>query len=391
MNKKLVYTIALVIAVTALSGFATEDAATQESILKRLEALEGGNKSSSWAEKVQVKGDVRYRYELKKKNSTASDSRHRVRARVGAYAKVNDNVKAGIRVASGSDDSPTSTNQTIDDYAPERPVWIDLAYITLNCDQVEGLSATFGKMKQPWVQVSDLIFDSDVNPEGISASYDTELGGISLMTRLAYHIMNDKSVGVWEDVALKSAQIAAAADVGEGLKLTTGVGAFLYNNIEGSTPAGISKTTGFPSTGSNTSVGAGAGTSYMYGYDIIDAFAKLDIKNGPAPIKVYGEVLQNVASGVSQDQAWIVGVGTKCPKTGISLEYNYRDLATDSVLDFLDDGDFGGPGGSGHKVKAKYALMKNTTVGATYFHVKNSGNSSGTELDLLQLDLAIKF
>jgi hypothetical protein len=360
MKKTVINSIALGIVVSAMSTFAAEDAASQENILKRLDALEGANKSSSWAEKVQIKGDVRYRYELRKNDQDGDEnlSRHRIRARVGAYAKVNDNVKAGFRVASGSSDSPTSTNQTIGDEFSEKPVWIDLAYIILSCEQVEGLSATFGKMKQPWVQVSDLIFDSDVNPEGINFAYDTKLDGISVMSRFGYHIVDEDK---WEDHNLVSGQIAASAKVEEDIKLTAGVGAFVYDNLPGTD------------------------------YDIIDGFAKLDINKGPAPIKLYGEYLQNIADDVSGDCAWIFGIGAKCPKSGVSLEYNYRDLGEGSVNGDLDDSDFGGPGGRGHKVKAKYALMKNTTVGATYFLVEDFGGTSGDDVNLLQLDLAVKF
>ncbi|NNJ70242.1 MAG: hypothetical protein HKP10_03005, partial [Kiritimatiellales bacterium] len=166
MNKKIIYSITLGLALSAASVFAAEGA-DNESILERLEALEGSAKNSSWAEKVAIKGDVRYRYEHKEDDGDVTTDRHRFRARVGAYGKLADNVKAGIRLASGSDETPTSTNETLDGNASEKDVWIDLAYITIDCPKGSGLSATFGKMKQPWVQVSDLIFDTDVNPEGI--------------------------------------------------------------------------------------------------------------------------------------------------------------------------------------------------------------------------------
>ena len=353
MNKKIIYTIATGIAIAALPTFAQTSSDEIAALSKRIEALESGNKASSWGENVKIKGDVRYRYEYKADDGDTTDNRHRFRARVGAYGKVADNVKAGVRIASGSSKTPTSTNQTLDDNASEKNVWIDLAYITVDCPKGSGLSATFGKMKQPWVQVSDLIFDTDVNPEGISATH-TCGSGLPITTVVGYHIM-DEDKG--DDVELVSGQVSTVLKLEEDIKLSIGAGAFIFNNIERIEPIG---------------------------YDIIDGFAKLDIKKGPAPIKVFAEYLNNTSED-DDNTAWIVGVGTKIKDVKVS--YNYRDLEANSVWGDLDDGDFGGPDGKGHKIKAKYGLFANTTVGATYFRTEHSG----VDEDLLQLDLAVKF
>lgn len=375
MDKKLAYAImAMGITVASATVFAAAEASAKmddESIIKRLEALEDANKKSGWTEKVKVKGDFRYRYEYKAKDGNTDKNRHRIRARIGAYADVNDQVKAGIRLASGSDESPTSTNQTIDDYSSKKRIWLDLAYLTYSPDAINGLSVALGKMKQPWEQVSDLIFDTDVNPEGIGTAYEIDLDALTLATVLGYHIMAENK---GDDVELLSAQIAASGKVAEDIKLTAGVGAFIYNNIEGTAP---------PTSGNNTTNAVGG--MYTYGYEIIDGFAKLDIKKGPAPVKIYGEYLNNMASGVGEDTAWLVGVGAKYKKFG--LDYNYRDMEADSVLGVLADGDFGGPGGKGHKINAKYALLKNWSAALTYFRVKNSG----VDIDLLQANLVVKF
>ena len=378
MNKKFVYAIAAVIALSAATVMAGEET-EEKTIEERLAALESGVNKSSWAENLTVKGDLRYRYEYKATDDDTTTDRHRLRARIGAYGKVADNVKAGLRLASGSSDNPTSTNQTLDDNFSEKPVWIDLAYITLGCTRIKGLNTTFGKMKQPWVSVSDLIFDTDVNPEGIATTYELEAEAFTLISTLSYHIMEEETA---KDVSLASGQIAAYGKISENIKLTIGAGAFVYNDNEGKVmpdyDAAESKSAG------NTFAALG---EYVYRYEIIDGFAKLDINEGPLPCKVYGQYLQNIASGISEDTAWLVGIGTQCPVTGVKLDYNYRDMESDSVLSALADGDFGGPDGKGHKIKATYGLARNTTVGATYFRV----DRNNTDRDVLQLDLVVKF
>lgn len=342
----------------AVSVFADEDAAALRSELdslnQRLAELEKSSETESksdWTDKIKIKGDLRYRYEYKAMDGDTTTDRHRIRARVGAYGKVADNVKAGVRIASGDSEDPTSTNQTLDGDFEKKDLWLDLAYISIACEKIEGLNATFGKMKQPWVSVSDLIFDTDVNPEGISSSYEFGTDEVTLISTVAYHMLEDKGTG--HDDNLTSGQIAVKGSVAEGIKLTAGVGAFYYSELD---------------------------------YEIIDGFIQSDIKTDLLPIKVYGEYLNNTASGVSEDTAWLVGIGTKCPITGIKIDYNYRDLETDSVNGALDDSDFGGAG-KGHKIKATYSLFANTTLGATYFRTER-GNS---DYDVLQLDLAVKF
>ncbi|HEY5621945.1 MAG TPA: putative porin [Pontiella sp.] len=358
MNRKFAYTIAAVIALSAAAAMAGGET-EEKTIEERLAALEAGAKKSSWSENLTVKGDLRYRYEYKATDDDTTTDRHRIRARIGAYGKVADNVKVGLRLASGSTDDDeaagseaTSSNQTLEDNFSEKPVWIDLAYITLGCPKIEDLNTTFGKMKQPWVSVSDLIFDTDVNPEGIASVYEFGSDDLALTAVAAYHMLDDKGTG--EDDNLTSGQLAVETDVGEHVKLTAGVGAYYYSELP---------------------------------YEIIDGFVKADIKTEALPIKLYGEYLNNTASGVEEDTAWLVGIGTKCPVTGVKLDYNYRDLEADSVYGGLDDGDFGGPDGKGHKIKLSYGLARNTTVGATYFRV----DRNNTDRDVLQLDLVVKF
>lgn len=65
----------------------------------------------TWADKITLKGDLRYRYESVEDNSKLNSSkdaytrqRDRIRARLGAEAKCNDALKAGIEFSTGQAD-----------------------------------------------------------------------------------------------------------------------------------------------------------------------------------------------------------------------------------------------------------------------------------------------
>ena len=74
-----------------------------------------------WADSLSFKGDLRYRFETiqddSKKDADGEEytrERNRIRARLGAEAKVNDNLKAGLELSTGQTD-PVSGNQTLGD------------------------------------------------------------------------------------------------------------------------------------------------------------------------------------------------------------------------------------------------------------------------------------
>ncbi|MDH3981412.1 MAG: putative porin [Kiritimatiellaceae bacterium] len=412
MNRKSIYGISVALVLSATIALAAEDSAVLRSELnaltKRLEELENKpapGAKSDWTERVSIKGDMRARFENVEIDSNTSKSRFRGRARIGAYAEVNDQVYAGMRIATGSDESPTSTNQSSEDFGNKRAIWLNLMYMGYTPDAINDLNLILGKIKQPWEQVSDLMYDGDVAPEGVNAGYNKKFGDVSLIANLGYFTWQDKANdNPAVDVTMGAGQLASIIEMGDHLELTGGVNAFIYRNIEGSeipisesdngttkveNTAGDTNTVQVVNTKilnkGNTTDGEG---NWFYGYELIEGFLQLDIKNDYVPVKLYGDYINNIADGVAQDQAWLIGFGLKYKK--LSFDYNYRDLEADSIIGVLADGDFagGGTGGEGHKFKLKYTLLKNWSAGLTYFITENM---DGKEINTAQIDLAVKF
>ena len=135
----------------------------------------------AWAAKTQFKGDVRIRQETIKidgepNNGGRDKDRQRIRARLGAYTEINPQVDTGIRIATGGGDDARSTNQDQDNYFDKKQIWLDLGYIDYHPDQIKNLHVIGGKMLQPWVSMGDVIWDSDINPEGLAVTYKYPLG-----------------------------------------------------------------------------------------------------------------------------------------------------------------------------------------------------------------------
>jgi len=153
------------------NGAITEDQYTELSMSnmmnKQSKPSDEMLKKMAWAGKIKIKGDLRVRQEYQTEDtgtgSGYGEDRQRYRARVGIYADVTNNVKAGVRLVSAG--GATSTNETLGDGFSNDSVFFDLAYI--NWSPLKGLEVIGGKFKNPWQSIGAAIFwDGNVNTEG---------------------------------------------------------------------------------------------------------------------------------------------------------------------------------------------------------------------------------
>ena len=101
---------------------------------------------------------------------TDRTNRFRIRARLGLAANISDHVQAAFRIASGDDNSPISTNQTLGGGLAKKNIWLDQAYLKLS--PVDYASVSFGRFPNPFGSPTQLLFDDDLNFDGVSATID---------------------------------------------------------------------------------------------------------------------------------------------------------------------------------------------------------------------------
>ncbi len=66
---------------------------------------------------------------------------------LGVLADVSESIKAGVRLATGSDDSPVSTNQTLGGGLAKKGVWLDQGWLSYK--PVDWVNVTGGPLRQP--------------------------------------------------------------------------------------------------------------------------------------------------------------------------------------------------------------------------------------------------
>ncbi len=218
----------------------TKEKADQKAQSERMSSFE---QKVAWAAKTQIKGDVRLRYEDVNVDNPISRSgnqdRERVRARVGFYSEINPQVDAGVRVATGSSADARSTNQSLDNYFEKKSLWVDLAYLDWHPTAIPNLHLIGGKMAQPWVSMGDIIWDSDINPEGVAVTYKTNLGATELFGSAGHYTLKDNvdgdGVQFKHDAQLYHGQLGAKFNAADTLKFTVGGSIYGYDNDKEST------------------------------------------------------------------------------------------------------------------------------------------------------------
>ncbi|NUT75351.1 hypothetical protein HNO86_09880 [Pseudomonas sp. C1C7] len=359
---------------------------------KKTNELSTFDQKLAWAAKTQFKGDVRFRQENVHNDGVSNNKdqdRQRIRARLGAYTEINPQVDTGIRIATGNNDDPRSTNQSLDNYFDKKQIWLDQGYVDYHPDAIKNLHIVGGKMPQQWVSMGDIIWDSDISPEGLSVSYKYPLSGSTELFGSAGHYtlkdnVDGDGVQFKHDLRLYAGQLGARFAITDNLKMTLGGSVYGYDNDDDITPV----------AGVIPGQLAINGNSPNEQFKLYEGFGQLDVGGLPLPLSFYGQYVNNKDASNDQDTAWLFGVKTKV--YGFGVDYNYRDVQRNAVVGAFTDSDFanGFTGSRGSKLKVSYELDKNFTLGATYFMADSDYTNAtlkDSKIDTLQLDAEAKF
>lgn len=343
---------------------------------------------------VEFSGDFRYRYENIRDDSKSDSKarkrdRNRYRARLGMKVKVNPDTDFKMRVASGSAD-PVSTNETEGDAFASDDFWIDRAYIDWHPECLGPVkNVYFGKMANPFYRVgkNQLIWDGDLNPEGIAAKFGGKIDETTsyFASTGCFWVVENKAD---TDVSLWGLQGGLKKQLNKYSYITSGLSWYDYGNLQGQDALEDAWNDGGTKAYGNSTIN----DKYDYDYDILEAFGEYGTQVNGMPVAVYGNYVQNTAAS-DNNQGYLIGTKINKAKKPGSWEfgYNYRDLEADAVVGQFSDSDFigGGTNGKGHKFGFNYQMSKNAQTGITYF--LNEKGDSNDDYKRLQVDFKLKF
>lgn len=308
-----------------------------------------------WLEGWKAKGDLRIRFEASNPDEDGRERRERTRfrLRLSASKEITDALSVDLRFASGSGDDATSTNETFDNSFSGKDWMIDRAQLNY---QVKNWKISAGKMANGF-HTSDLVWDSDVNPEGFQQHYENG----NFYANLAQFFVEENSND--EDTTLLGAQFGYKG--GENIKFNVSGSMYDYQDL------------GFAGDGD---------------YNFIELFAELKGKAGNTPVSAKFGYVKNTTSDIDDnDTGWAVYLGAGAKKPGqwngslkiaeVEKYSSYTDLA---------DSDFGFGDKEGGVAKMGYTVSKHLGFNVAYFKV-DSIMEQDKGFKKLQLDCQLKF
>jgi hypothetical protein len=378
---------------------------------------------SSWTDKVKFSGDIRYRHEFISTQTLNADgqktriydrNRQRLRARLGLQVTVNPVIDAHFRLGTstfisnannpGAGD-PISTNQDMSGGFSPKPLWIDRAYVDYH--PCAHFSARAGKQQIPF-EHTDLVWDGDLNVEGLTALFSHKVHKHELFLRLGGYWAGERGPSGYAkhalDQGLFEGQLGAK---GVFDKLSCGLAlAYIdYGNVKGN-PTLFAPNNGFGNSLMPISGRGNDSLGYAYDFNIINVTAQAKYKFS----KIEPGLILDFATNSGNDKkdpaydkklntSWLAGATVKFMKLPLDwdLGYNYRVQQRDAVVGAFTDSDpvGGGTNFNGHKLALGFTVLPSTRLAFTYFkNVKDPDNKNSNkhyDYDRIQGDLEVKF
>jgi hypothetical protein len=385
-----------------------------------------------WVSRIHPMGDLRLRWDtqVKDKNETGeepkSDTRNRgrFRLRFGLKSDITETVELGIRLVSGSGFQNT-TNQSFDDQFRGKPIFFDLAYAQWK--PLDGLTLIGGKYKNQ-IFTTPLVWDPDVNPEGIAESLSFRAHDrVDLFANFGQWLVEEIS-SENSDTAMLAFQLGTEIQAGKRVSVKLAGGYYEFLNLDSiklpSDPTDSEEWVGYNNTHGQLMI-FDTDDRLLNDFGTLEVQLKVAVEDVlPVPFSIFGSYINNlrsdiddlVANGVpytgdftfdpadlaaygsdDRETGWLVGfdVGRKKGKGDWYAYYWYQVLEDYAFPAVFVDSDFhnGGTNNRGHKLHARYYLMDQISLQATGFLTKRDDESvfGKFDEDRVQLDIVFKF
>lgn len=399
---------------------------------ERLANATGG--ANKWLKDLSFKGDLRLRYEAfnydlaNPVTETDDRNRFRYRLRFGWEKKFSEDMNVGFSLASGENTGtnglnidPTSTNTTFDNNFNFKTINVEKAYASYSPSFLRGygpLTKTTiiaGKHDNKFEKgSSDMIWDRDVKPEGVTETMD-----FNFIDSSNFDLKGWATFGQFvldEDAATRGDANLFAYQVGlnpviytplfdRPVDITQAFSLYNFNNY--------ARNSNFIIGGSSLARGNSnfdpVATELDAGkFNVIESYSELAIYPMGIPTRFHLDLAGNpnaqqghphTISG--DDEAFAYGFGVKLgglvKKGDWETGYVYKHIGANAVVGAFNDSDFGDghSGKAGHVFKGAYALTDSLSLGAAAIFVENLNaynfGISGQKQRRFQVDLVWKF
>jgi len=244
---------------------------------------------------------------------------------------------------------------------------------------------TGGKMRNPLYSpgLSQLVWDRDLNPEGVGVKLERALGGTTLFAKGACFWIEERPA---DDDSYAAGLQAGVKTALRGMGLTYGAGFVDFIDIRGFPT--------FVNTAKSYGNSVDAEGKYLYDFRIAQVFGEAAFPIKPAPVLVYGEIADNVAQDVDDGSAWVLGLnvgGLKNPGSWMA-RWQYQYTERDAVVGAFTNSEIGGAGSNvrGHSLGADILVSPQVTFAATMY-LNERGVKNGLYYNRFLADITFRF
>jgi hypothetical protein len=311
--------------------------------------------------KLKITGDLRLRAQGDySDNDGTNRTSSQLRARLGATYALNDLVTIGGRVVTGDSDDPNSSDVQLSNWNDDLQISLDLAYAQLNFGDLKVFG---GKIPNPFTR-TDLVWDGDVNPQGVSAVYKLPLaGGGAFRANGLFFSVDEQVAG--PDSTMGGVQFGFDSPSYGGFKYDLSGGYYRYS---------LGSLAGADS-GDWRSNRLNPDGSLASDYELVDVVAGLNWQgaNEKWPLRVVGDYVKNLGAIDGQDTGFGVDVSLgRASKAGDwRFTYGYSQTDVDAVLAAFSHDNIGiATNYNLHALTLDYTPMPKTMISAIWYHYK---------------------
>jgi hypothetical protein len=274
------------------------------------------------APRLRFNGDFRVRYEYTTTgNGSLSLGREVVRFRAGITYPLRDDIIVRARLATGDPDDPNSTDITLSSFVNDLAVSLDVASIEITRPR---WAAFGGKFFNP-LQYTELVWDGDVNPQGVAGRVTVgDKAKVSGTLTGLYFVVDQQAANLSSDMA--GGQLTIAVPAGTKWKASGSVAYYDYR-IRSLTAAGSGDT--------RSNRLAPGGTAYLSDFDLLDLLVSLDYSGFGEryPLRLVGDYVHN-GGATDLNTGWGVDayLGRSARPGDLRYRYGYGMTETDAVL-----------------------------------------------------------
>lgn len=315
------------------------------------------NSDSRWT----IAGDFRLRGQGDYSDDRApARNSAQVRGRLSATYKLSDRVSFGTRIVTGDPDDPNSTDVQLSNWIDDLQISADLAYVQV---KLSDFMLYGGKFPQPFTR-TDLVWDGDVNPQGVGATFKRlRADGSAIRGNGALLVIDEQAAG--PDSTMAGLQLGYdSAAIGQ-VRFDASLGYYHYD---------LGSTAG-ADTGDFRSNLRNPDGSYVSDFRLLDLVAGVTWQAGPAkwPLKMVLDLDKNLGAAAGRDTAWGIDLiaGRASQAGDWRASYGYSQAEVDSVLAAFSHDNIGiGTNYALHALMIDYTPFAKMQISGIWYHYR---------------------